>query len=76
MELSRQILDALTPRELECLRLRSEGMRYSEIAEVLSVHTGTVATLLSRCGSRIRQLRSGAWKQQGRQVAAEDSHAS
>jgi RNA polymerase sigma-70 factor (ECF subfamily) len=55
-EITRQILSSLTPRELECLRLRSHGLRYNEIANVLSIRPGTVAALLSRCSARIQQI--------------------
>jgi RNA polymerase sigma-70 factor (ECF subfamily) len=55
-ELSRQLLSTLTPRELECLRLRSHGLRYAEIANVLSIRPGTVAALLSRCSARFQSI--------------------
>jgi len=75
-ELSRQILTSLTPRELECLRLRNEGLRYSEIAEVLCIRPGTVAALLSRCGTRIQNLRCGGDGTLAGHLPAEDPHAS
>jgi RNA polymerase sigma-70 factor, ECF subfamily len=55
-ELTCRILDALTPRERDCLRLRSHGLRYAEIASVLSIRPGTVATLLFRCNARIQEM--------------------
>jgi RNA polymerase sigma-70 factor, ECF subfamily len=39
---------ALTRRERECLRLRSEGLSYEEIAARLEISSGTVGTLLAR----------------------------
>lgn len=53
-ELARQMLGRLAPRELECVRLRAEGLSYAEIAEVLSIRPGTVGALLSRALGRCR----------------------
>jgi len=55
-ELSQQLFSRLAPRELECLRLRAEGLSYSEIADVLSIRPGTVAALLSRCSARVQEM--------------------
>jgi RNA polymerase sigma factor (sigma-70 family) len=38
----------VTPKELECLRMRADGFTYAEIAEALSVQSGTVSVFLSR----------------------------
>ncbi|MBL8231857.1 MAG: hypothetical protein JNL98_25390 [Bryobacterales bacterium] len=38
----------LSPREAEVVRLRSRGLKYSEIADTLSIAMGTVGTLLGR----------------------------
>lgn len=54
-EMTRQLWALLSPRELECLRLRAEGLRYEEIAEVLSVRSGTVGALLARVQKKMRQ---------------------
>lgn len=70
-EMSRRLLSSLTPRELECLRLRAHGLRYNEIAHVLSIRPGTVAAVLSRCNSRIQQLMGGTG-----QLPAKDPYAS
>jgi RNA polymerase sigma-70 factor (ECF subfamily) len=43
----------LTPHQRECLRLRVEGLRYREIAEVLDVTISTVADLLERSIARL-----------------------
>jgi RNA polymerase sigma factor (sigma-70 family) len=51
---------ALTPREAECVRLRSAGLRYGEIAAALKVQPGTVAALLARAHKRIRQAAAPA----------------
>ena len=54
-ELARQVCTLLAPRELECLRLRNEGFGYEEIADILSVRSGTVAALLARGQKKIRK---------------------
>jgi RNA polymerase sigma-70 factor (ECF subfamily) len=55
-ELARRALDVLAPRELQCFRLRAEGLKYREIAEILEVEPGTVGALLARALRKIRQL--------------------
>ena len=45
----------LSPRELECVRLRAEDLRYEEIALVLGLQTGTVGALLARAHDKIRK---------------------
>lgn len=47
---------ALTTREYDCLHLRSEGLRYEEIAAALHMTTGTVGALISRAVRRMRSL--------------------
>jgi DNA-directed RNA polymerase specialized sigma24 family protein len=54
-ELARRVCTLLAPRELECLRLRNEGFGYEEIANILSLRSGTVAALLSRGQKKIRK---------------------
>jgi RNA polymerase sigma-70 factor (ECF subfamily) len=54
-EVLRRLSAALAPRELECMRLRAEGLRYEEIAQVLSVRSGTVGALLARADCKIRK---------------------
>jgi RNA polymerase sigma-70 factor, ECF subfamily len=44
----------LAPREFECLRLRTEGLDYREIAQAMSIRPGTVGALLHRVGRKIR----------------------
>ena len=55
-ELARRIWRVLSPRELECLRLRNEGFCYEEIAQILTVRTGTVGALLTRAQKKIRKI--------------------
>ena len=56
-EMSRRLWGLLSPRELECFRLRAEGLRYGEIAEVLGLRSGTVGALLARAQKKIREDR-------------------
>jgi DNA-binding CsgD family transcriptional regulator len=46
-------LSRLSPQELRCWTLRAEGLRYREIAEILEIRTGTVATLLVRAAEKL-----------------------
>lgn len=46
---------SLTTREYACIRLRTEGLRYEEIATRLELSSGAVGTLISRA---VRKLRS------------------
>ncbi len=45
----------LSPREIECVRLRTEDLRYEEIASVLGLQAGTVGALLTRAHGKIRK---------------------
>jgi RNA polymerase sigma factor (sigma-70 family) len=45
----------LTAREIECVRLRAEDLRYEEIAMVLGLQSGTVGSLLARAHDKIRK---------------------
>lgn len=45
----------LSPREIECVRLRTEDLRYEEIAGVLGLRPGTVGALLARAHGKIRK---------------------
>jgi RNA polymerase sigma-70 factor, ECF subfamily len=47
-EMWSRICSALSPREFECLCLRSEGLSYREIADVMQIRLGTVGVLLGR----------------------------
>jgi DNA-binding CsgD family transcriptional regulator len=53
--MSRRYWGLLSPRELECFRLRAEGLRYQEIAEVMVLRAGTVGALLARVQRKIRE---------------------
>jgi RNA polymerase sigma-70 factor (ECF subfamily) len=45
----------LSAREIECVRLRTEDLRYEEIAAVLGLQSGTVGALLARAHMKIRK---------------------
>jgi RNA polymerase sigma-70 factor, ECF subfamily len=45
----------LSPRELACVRLRSEGLSYDEIGSVLGVRIGTVGAMLARAVRKIKK---------------------
>lgn len=49
----RSVVDALPEMDRECLYLRSEGLRYREIADVLGVSVGSVANSLARALLRL-----------------------
>lgn len=51
---ARAIRQRLTGRELECLRLRAEGLSYAEIGKVLDIRSGTVGALLARVTEKLR----------------------
>jgi RNA polymerase sigma-70 factor (ECF subfamily) len=58
-EVFRALARRLTPRELECVRLRAEGLRYAEISEVLGIRCGTVGALLARAHAKVREMAAG-----------------
>jgi RNA polymerase sigma-70 factor (ECF subfamily) len=51
-----RFLKKLTPRELECIQLRSDGFDYKEIAGILDIRLGTVGALLARALKKLRDL--------------------
>ena len=52
---AREFAASLSGRELECLRLRTEGLSYEEIGFAMGVRTGTVGALLARGPEKIRK---------------------
>ena len=54
-EMARDLARVLAPRELECVRLRAEGLSYDEIAEVLDLRQGTVGATLARAHKKVRR---------------------
>ncbi len=61
-EIAGIIRHSLTAREYDCIRLRTEGLRYEEIATTLSVSNGTVGALISRA---MRKLGGAAGRRSG-----------
>lgn len=57
-EVTREIESMLSKRELECLRLRTEGRDYAEIGKAMGIRSGTVGALLARAQKKIQ--RAGA----------------
>jgi len=55
-ELSDSLHRALSPREMECLQLRVEGLAYEEIARVLGIQPGTVGALLARALKKTQRV--------------------
>ena len=49
----------LTPAELECLRLRSEGLKFREVAEVLGLTISTVASYVTRAINKLKETDEG-----------------
>ncbi|HMD72156.1 MAG TPA: RNA polymerase sigma factor [Bryobacteraceae bacterium] len=61
----------LSPREIECIRLRTEDLSYEEIARVLGLQAGTVGALLTRAHGKIRKaVGDGTHKVRGSARAA------
>jgi len=58
-EMARELNRMLAPRELECVRLRAEGLSYDEVARVLGLHQGTVGATLARAHKKIRRAFGG-----------------
>lgn len=51
------ILTNLSERELECLRLKTAGFDYREMAELMEISPGTVGSLLNRAITKISKRR-------------------
>lgn len=45
----------LTETELECLRLRSEGLKFREVGEVLGITISTVASYVARAVKKLQE---------------------
>ena len=52
-------LESLSPQQRNCLYLRSEGLRYREIAEVMGISLSTVNEFLRRGISRLAEAANG-----------------
>jgi RNA polymerase sigma-70 factor (ECF subfamily) len=56
IQTAEKIAESLSPREFECLRLRTQGLSYGEIGTVMQVRTGTVGALLARVHEKVRKV--------------------
>jgi RNA polymerase sigma-70 factor (ECF subfamily) len=54
-EFGSRIRELLSPREYQCMKLRTQGLHYSEIADRLGLKVGSVSSLISRAQRKIRQ---------------------
>ncbi len=72
-ELAGLLPSLLSPRELECVRLRGEGFSYAEIGGILDIRPGTVGALLARVHSKLRKALSAGEQQRRRRVHDEPS---
>ena len=54
-EVMELVRTSLTPREYACVRLRTEGLGYEEIATKLRVKSGTVGAVISRAIHKVRK---------------------
>lgn len=59
MRLVHAALDSLSPQQRNCLYLRSEGLRYREIANVIGVSPSTVNEFLRRAIARLAEAVNG-----------------
>jgi RNA polymerase sigma-70 factor (ECF subfamily) len=55
-ELSDSLRLVLSPRELECVELRVQGLAYEEIAGILRIRPGTVGALLARALKKTQKV--------------------
>jgi RNA polymerase sigma-70 factor (ECF subfamily) len=51
-----RVVQALSPNDRACLRLRSEGLRYREIAEIVGISLGSVSNSLARSLERLERM--------------------
>jgi RNA polymerase sigma-70 factor (ECF subfamily) len=58
--LTERLPSLLSARELECVRLRAEGLRYDEIGAALNLQSGTVGALLTRAVTKLRRTLRGS----------------
>ena len=59
MRLVQEAIESLSPQQRNCLYLRSEGLRYREIADVMGVSSSTVNEFLRRAITRLAGVVNG-----------------
>ena len=55
VELTRKVLNMLSPRDSMCLLLKFSGYKYNEIAEVIGVDKNSVGTIISRAQGKFKE---------------------
>lgn len=60
----------LTEVELECLRLRAEGLKFREVAEVLGITISTVASYVARAVKKLQETGTREAPHHGRTAAS------
>lgn len=55
VDLTKNVLNMLSPRDRMCLLLKFSGYKYSEIAEVIGVNKNSVGTLISRAQAKFKE---------------------
>ncbi|MBI1356497.1 MAG: sigma-70 family RNA polymerase sigma factor [Acidobacteria bacterium] len=66
LQLSSLPWDRLTELELECLRLRSEGLKFREVGEVLGLTISTVASYIARAVKKLQEPEKREAPERGR----------
>lgn len=59
VDVSRLPWHKLTKLEMECLRLRSEGLKFREVGEVLGLSISTVASYIARAVKKLQSREPG-----------------
>jgi RNA polymerase sigma-70 factor (ECF subfamily) len=59
VEVSQLHWDRLTSAEMECLRLRAEGLKFREISDVLELSISTVASYIGRAVKKLKDTGTG-----------------
>lgn len=65
VDLTKKVLNMLSPRDRMCLLLKFSGYKYSEIAEVIGVDKNSVGTLISRSQAKFKENYLNAEKRGG-----------
>lgn len=55
VDLTRKMLNMLSPRDRMCLLLKFSGYKYNEIAEVIGVDKNSVGTIISRAQAKFKE---------------------